>query len=185
MRRFAPLLMFALMAGQAQAAEPPRVEGLRTCAQRIEVTGDRTPRTRPSDVRLGPVLFFGLRKAADPDAHEPFDQDADPTWKTAIAVKTGEPVVLAIAGGRTSGASLIYDMRQFRAETVAGGGGDAAVRVKPCPPSTRRFSDGRRVGRWTLFSGGFMFEGPRCVGVQVYRSGRVWSRTVGFGTECP
>ena len=201
MRRLAPIAVIALLAAAGASAggsevtagtgEPPRVEGLRKCAQRIEVGGKRAIRTAPRDLRVGPVIFFGLRKAADPSEHddlEPPHRHGDPTWKSPIAVRAGDPVVLAIEGGRANGASLIYDMRQFRADTVAGGGGDAAVRVKPCPPDTHRFFGRGHVGRWTLFSGGFMLEGPVCVRVQVFRAGRVWSAPVSFGTngeDCP
>jgi hypothetical protein len=67
---------------------------------------------------------------------------------------------------------------------VDAGDGQAAVRVKPCPPRTRRFSDGRRLGRRTGFSGGFPVKSPACVTVQVFRGERVWSRPVGLGTSC-
>jgi hypothetical protein len=59
------------------------------------------------------------------------------------------------------------------------------VRVTPCPPDTRRFTDGRRLGRWTFYPGGFVVRAAGCYAIEVARRGKPFvSRRVGFGKRC-
>ncbi len=173
------------------AIEPPRVEGVRRCRERVEggPSGTGAPSTGPDDVRVGPVTFFGLGRAARArrSQFEPLPNGHDQSWKAGITVTAGPPVVLVVDDALERGITLQYDRRSFDGGRVTEGGGDPAVRVEPCPPATPSFSGGR-VGPYTAFAGGFLLGRRACVTVQVFRSGRVWSRPVSFGTRgrgCP
>jgi hypothetical protein len=63
--------------------------------------------------------------------------------------------------------------------------GQALVRLIPCDPATRRFSDGGRIGPWTAFPGGFVLKRPGCYPIEVARQGGSFQRRrVAFAKPC-
>lgn len=49
----------------------------------------------------------------------------------------------------------------------------------------RRFSDGRRIGQWTRFSGGFVFRELDCYEIEVSGFGKEYLRKrIALGQRC-
>lgn len=167
------------------AAESP--DGERSCGQRIEAGspegGIRFDRRR--DLRIGAVVFFGLRRPKSQMVETP---GRDIALKSAIAVRAGRrPVLLRIPRRVRGSIALSYaaepdgttaDVRRVRE-------GQSLVRVHPCPPGTPRFSGGGSVGRYTAFSGGFVLRRRGCYPIEVGREGGAFvKRRVAFGRSC-
>jgi hypothetical protein len=115
------------------------------CAEHIEggaeTAAERRRAVSQSVVRDG-VIFWGLRNAA----RETFDRRQD-SWKAAISVPYGVPLLLQVAMPDRSWLELTYD-RENRE-------GAPKLRFVPCAPDTPRFSDGGVVGNETAWAGGF------------------------------
>ena len=148
----------ALAAGSTAPADAPFD---RTCATHAEgpANGPDPPYSR-RDVRLGRLYFIGL------DRRHAWRlwRGADGTLKIPVVVREGAPVTVRITPlGRTR-ARLDFDMSQWRrtGRRVADGAGHRAVRFHACPADTRRFSDGRPLGPWTGYPGGFLVDRPGC-----------------------
>jgi hypothetical protein len=188
-RRLVPIVAVSLLAGgplaEADAAEPST--GTRGCRARIESGsqpgGLRIDRRR--DLRIGPVVFFGLRRPE----HQMISggRGRDPGAKIPIAVRAGKPVVLRIPPEARQDIALNYavDRDGSGNDVRRVSDGQYRVRVTPCPPRTRRFSGPGRVGRWTAFSGGFVFRAKGCYPIEVARAGKPFKRRlVAFGAPC-
>jgi hypothetical protein len=81
-----------------------------------------------------------------------------------VAVATGRPVTVRVR--RAAPARLYFDNdAPPRQRQIATRDGQRAVRFEACPPDTRRFTDGRPLGRWTVYPGGFLVAEPGCVRV--------------------
>lgn len=142
----------------------------RTCPTRAEGPANGTePPYGHGDVRLGRLFFIGL------DRPQRWRQrrGADGTLKIPVAVREGAPVTVRIRPiGRTR-ARLDFDMAQWRrtGRRVADGDGQRAVRFHACPADTTRFSDGKPIGAWTGYSGGFLVDRPGCVRIVAFGRG--------------
>jgi hypothetical protein len=177
------LLALAVAAGGAHASERP--DGTRGCRARIEAGGGGIEVDRRRDLRVGPVVFFGLRKPRHQFVSA--TPRSDPAVKAAIAVRAGGPVLLRIPRAARRDLALNYaverDGTPFNVRRVSDG--QSLVRVTPCRPSTPRFSGGGRVGRWTAFSGGFVMRARGCFPVEVARAGKPFvRRRIAFGATC-
>ena len=154
----AAVAVAALGAGSAALAEAPFH---RTCATHAEgpANGPEPPYSS-RDVRFGRLIFIGL----DRRHAWRLRRGADGTLKIPVVVREGAPVTVRITPlGRTR-ARLDFDMSQWRrtGRRVADGDGQRAVRFEACPADTRRFSDGRPLGPWTGYPGGFLVDRPGC-----------------------
>jgi hypothetical protein len=168
----------------APAGGDATTEWVRPCPTHIEGPGQLTI-DKARDVRVGPVVWFGL---ANPRTSRPGKfRGSDPSVKSAIAVRAGGPVLLRIPSEARGEISMVYGAERDgtlpNVERV--GEGQWLVRVTPCRPSRRRFSDGRRIGPWTAFNGGFVMRAAGCYPIEVARRGEPFRRrTLGFGKRC-
>lgn len=166
----------AAFVASALAAGAP--DGVRRCSARAEGGAGVTIAPR-RDIRIGPVVFFGLRHPKRQAS--PGTPGRDPSYKIPIAVRAGEPVLLRIPPEARGDIGLNYARRN--AERLADS--QTLVLVKPCPPLTRRFTDGRPVGRWTTFSGGLVVRAPGCYPLEVARRGKPFTRRmIALGERC-
>jgi hypothetical protein len=159
----------------AAAAAP---DGVRRCSERVEggVGVTISPRR---DIRIGPVVFFGLRRPGRQMV--PGTHGRDPGYKIPIAVRAGRAVLLRIPPEARADVALNYAARN--AGVIADG--QWLVLVKPCPPRTRRFTNGKPIGRWTAFSGGLIVRTPGCYPIEVARRGKPFTRRlVALGRRC-
>jgi hypothetical protein len=169
----------------APAGGAPDTEWVRPCPTHIEGPGKLTIDDE-RDLRVGPVVWFGL--ASGPRVTRPYETPGrDPSVKSAIAVRAGGPVLLRIPPEARGAISMVYgaerDGTTPNVRRVSEG--QVLVRVKPCAPSRRRFSDGRPIGPWTAFSGGFVMKKAGCYPVEVARRGKPFKRRMlGFGKRC-
>jgi hypothetical protein len=163
----------ALLVGVLFSAAAP--DGVRPCDARVE-GGDGVTISPKRDVRIGPVVFFGLRH---PERQRVLGTHGrDPGYKIPIAVRAGRPVLL-----RVQSHELAFNYATRNVDRVEEG--QSLVLVKPCPPSTRKFTDGRPIGRWTAFSGGFIVRTPGCYPIEVARRGKPFvRRSVALGKRC-
>jgi hypothetical protein len=170
-------------AGAAPVAKkhgPP----VRGCATRAEGDGPLGLHDK-ANLRIGPVLFYGLRRAAT----EPLEhvRGRDSTLKAGIAVRAGPPVSIRIPRSARRDIALQYAVRRDGSfpDVKHVADGQSLVLIKACPPSTRRFTDGRAIGPWTGFAGGFVVRAPGCYPIEVARQGKPFKRRlVGFGERC-
>jgi hypothetical protein len=162
------------------ASEVP--DGVRGCATRAEGTGPLHLRDE-TNLRIGPVVFYAL---ARPTRLERI-RGRDPSLKSGIAVRSGGPVLLRIPPRARADVALNYAARPDGSsrDVRRVADGQTLVRVTPCPPGTRRFTDGRRIGPWTGFAGGFVVRAAGCYPIEVARAGEPFKRrVVGFGRRC-
>ena len=164
------------------SAEHP--DGVRSCRARIE--GSPTFKfDKKRDLRIGRVIFFGLLESgAHVTGRIP---GRDYLLKAAIAVRAGEPVMLRIPPEARGAIALNYaaepDGTAPNVQRV--GDGQSLVLIRPCSPRTRRFSDRRPIGKWTEFSGGFVFRERDCYPIEVSSSGKDYKRkVVSLGRRC-
>lgn len=169
-------LLLVVMVGVVVAAAPPWNPAAiddapfdRTCATRAEGSANGAgPPYSGQDVRFGRLLFLGL------DRHGwRLRRFVQGTLKIPVVVGEGPPVTVQITPlGRTR-ARLDFDMGQWRREgrRVADGDGQRAVRFHACPASTRRFSDGKALGPWTGYVGGFLVDRPGCARITATAKG--------------
>ena len=156
----APLLaLAAILATAGSAASAPAAPFDRRCITHAE--GPPTSRTPPyhaSDVRLGRVFFLGLGRR-----HRwQLRRGADGILKVPVMVGEVTPVTVTIAPiGRTR-ARLNFDVVEWgrAGRRVADGDGQRAVRFHACPANRPRFSDGKPLGPWTGYNGGFLVDRP-------------------------
>ena len=160
---------------------------VRSCKERAEGGKPLPFRAGPDDVRIGPMIFVALERAARmrPEELRPFPNGRLPGVKAGARVKAGRVVTLSIAPADRSYARVNYDM----ASRSAGKRLDespAAVKIRACPRDQPAFSYDGPLGPTTGFSGGFVLAGDgvgRCVTVEVRVKGssRVHRRAVSFG----
>jgi hypothetical protein len=146
--------------------------GERTCSERVEPPRrDFVPSSR--DVVLGRVVFLELRGINNRIGARP--RDADMTMKVPVIVRAGAPVTVRIhERGRTSARlDFVRDGWNAPRRRVAEGAGQRAVRFVPCDPAQPAWTDGRPMGPWTGFNGGFLVARPGCA---VLESGGVRRR---------
>lgn len=159
---------------------------LRDCASRIE--GSQLEFRPKSDVRLGPVVFYGLRNATHQAPSEfTTERGLSPAWKAVTEVTANTRATLTIPQAEQSGVALLYanfgkgEGRGWRLTD-----GSSAVRFEGCPAGEPRFSRRRAtVGPRTQFNGGFIIGKAGCYEVEVRVVGRdrTLRRTIGFGTR--
>src|SRR4051794_3553096 len=166
----------AVFVATALAAGAP--DAVRPCSARAEGAGGMTI-SPERDIRIGPVVFFGLRhpeRQSFPGTH-----GRDPGSKIPIAVRAGAPVLLRVPSGARGSLGLNYATRSVARLERA----QSLVQVEPCSPATRRFTDGRPIGRWTGFSGGLVVRAPGCYPLEVARHGKPFvRRRVALGKRC-
>src|SRR3954462_12673862 len=95
----------AVAASSPAPAETERPDGTRGCRARIEGPGGIKFHLK-HDLRVGPVVFFGLRLAAKGPLTE--YRGRDPSWKSAIAVRAGAPVLLRVPPEARGDITLTY-----------------------------------------------------------------------------
>jgi hypothetical protein len=167
-----------LVAIAFSAAVTERPDAVRSCHARVEGGGGVTIRPQ-RDIRIGPVVFFGLRHPERQAVLGTHGRDAG--FKIPIAVRAGRPVRLRIPPEVRGDLAFNYGARN--AAVIADG--QSLVLVRPCPPRTRRFTNGRPIGRWTAFSGGFIVRTPGCYPIEVARRGKPFTRRlVALGERC-
>ena len=140
------------------------------------------------DVRIGPVILYGLRDAAAAQAR---DFAAPPglghAWKTVTEVAAATRVTVTIAPAHRRRAALLYGdfdrMNEQGLWRLADGA--AAVRFEACRPDQPRFSGRGSVGARTQFNGGFLIHGAGCIEVEAQALGeeRSFRRQVAFATH--
>jgi hypothetical protein len=177
------LVALAAVGSMPAHARSERPDGVRRCSARSEAPG-KTAIDRRRDIRIGPVVWFQLRHA---EGQIVATRGRDLMAKVAIAVRAGKPVLVRIPRSARRDIALNYaadrDGNTPAVQHVADG--QTLVRVEPCPPRTRRFSDGRQVGPWTTFSGGFVFKRRGCYPLEVARvGGRYVRKRVSLGKPC-
>jgi hypothetical protein len=171
--RPAILAVLVLMALPSGAAATATVR----CDQRAEPGGPRPTAkevraARRSSVVLPYLTIWGLRRATSasfgPHHHR---------WKAGLSVRDYRAVTVRVATRDRGWLALRYEPE---------GGAAAAVRFVPCPPGTRRFSDGRPLGRETGWAGEFVVARAGCATLLVRRAGARRSTHVraGFGVRC-
>jgi hypothetical protein len=181
-----PLLLTIAALVTAAAAGPgaaERPDGARRCANRAEAPGARLDVSGKDNVRAGPVVFFSLARPTELER----TRGQDPSLKVGIAVHAGPPVLLRIPRKARRRIALEYavDRNGNFPEVRRVEDGQSLVRVTPCDPDTRRFSDGRRVGPWTAFPGGFVVKRAGCYPIEVGRRGKPFKRLrAGIGARC-
>lgn len=184
MRLAFPAVAAAAVAVVVLAAGPSAGAGApfdRTCATRAEGPANGpTPPYSNRDVRFGRLVFIGL----DGRHAWRLRRGADGMRKIPVVVRAGTPVTVRITPlGRTR-ARLDFDMSQWRrtGRRVAAGDGQRAVRFEACRADTRRFTDGRPLGPWTGYPGGFLVDRPGCARLTASAPGmRTVRRRVALG----
>lgn len=180
-------LLVVVMAAGAAAQSPPAVFD-RVCATRAEVQGDVAgPNARRGDLVVGRVGIIAAR-----DAARPLPPDKPPhnprAWllKRAVIIRAGAPVVVRVAARDRPYVAFDHDMTTWNGGDRDAEDGQASVRFHACPPATKRFTDGKPLGRRTVYPGGFIIERPRCVTLEFLEAGRpTVRRRLGLGTRCP
>lgn len=170
----------AVVAVSAHADRSGRVP-VRECDSRAEGGAPVKSLTRPGDVRIGPVAFFGLARLAARSELERFRSGTVYTVKTPAFVRAGRVVVVRVAPRAQKLASLSFAPGS-NLGSVAGGA--PAVRFEACPRSEPAFSYRGTVGPVTAFAGGFIVAQPACVPLDISVAGRVshLRRVVSFGS---
>jgi hypothetical protein len=166
--------MVVLALALVLAAAPPPA---RTCAERIEAGGAplRFPAPAPNRLFAGPLALAGGFTGSPADLG-PRGENGRYGTKAGALVRAGRPVVLSVPAR--------YRGRLFTRYARAGEG-EAAVRLEPCPPSTRAFSYDGVVGRVTGFSGGFEVTRPGCYPLDVrVAGGRSYRLRLSLGRPC-
>lgn len=161
-----PALLATLAVGAPAVECPEHIESRRPAR------AERRRALAQSVTRHG-ATFWGLRQAE----RETFDRRQD-SWKAAISVRHGAPLLLQVTMPDRSWVELTYD-RETRE-------GAPRLRFLPCPPDTPRFSDDGVVGNETAWAGGFNVEREGCATLLLRREGEErWRRLrVGFGVRC-
>lgn len=100
-------------------------------------------------------------------------------------MRAGAPVTLRIAARDRKRAALDYRPPERRHTEQTVENRDAVVRVEPCDRDHPRFVDGKPVGEWTGYAGGFVLKRRACVTVFVERAGEApLRRRISFGRRC-
>ena len=163
-----------LVAAQAAAPATP----VRTCEQRIEAGGAPIPfpGARSGSVFAGPLAFAG-RFPRTPAGLGPRGEDGRYWVKVGALLRAGRPVVLSVPARYRRVLVTHYDGDDD--------GGEAAVRIEPCPPSTPAFSYAGPVGPVTAFSGGFGVSRAGCYPLDVrVVGGRSYRVRLALGRTC-
>jgi len=161
---------------------PPSAEALRDCETRIE---GRRLRPGPDDVVAGPIVFFGLRAAANQPPSDYRDRGGGryASFKTVTQVEANAVVTVAVPPGEQD-LALNFEHGRLPA-TARLSVLQRTVEFRACDPSEPSFSPhGGPVGPLTQFNGGFASAGPGCRSIEVFPAPgadpiRV---SVGFGT---
>ena len=134
----------------------------RTCDTRAEGPPGAPPFEADAarDVTLGRVTFIGLKDRI-PLSRSP---GGDTLAKRPAVIAAGAPVTVRIRPLRRTRGRLDFDPSEWRARRrrVAAGAGRRSVRFEPCPPDTKRFTDGRPLGDHTFYPGGFLIARRGC-----------------------
>lgn len=128
------------------------------------------PPVRAQDVRLHRLVFIGLDRR---HRWQPPHPGSSGTLKIPVRIREGSPVTVRITPlGRTR-ARLDFNPERWsrRDRRVAAGDGQRVVRFHACPADTRRFTDGRPLGPWTGYPGGFLVDRPGCATLTVSARG--------------
>lgn len=143
---------------------PPPVLG---CASRVETgRGFPPPGWRRKSVGAGPLTLYNLRENA---------RTSRQSVETVALVRAGRQVTLNIPPLNRRSLRLLFPATR------------SAVTFNACGRFTRRFSaDHRRIGRFTLFQGGFSSSERRCQALDFWIEGRRHPirKYVGFGRRC-
>jgi hypothetical protein len=126
----------------------------RTCATHAEGP-DRIPTfVRGRDLMLGRLVVAGGADGL---------QVENRRVKAGVLVRTGPPVTLRLSPLGATRAKLDY----VHPETLS-----SAVRFRTCDPAAKRFSDGRTIGPWTPYPGGFRVSRRGCARLTATSQGR-------------
>ena len=138
-------------------------DSTRTCETRAEGPSEAPPFEADAarDVALGRVTFLGLKERIPLSR----PRGGDTLAKRPVVVEAGAPVTVRIRPLRRTRARLDFDRSEWsdRRRRVAAGAGQRSVRFEPCPPGTKRFTDGRPLGDHTFYPGGFLIGRRGCV----------------------
>lgn len=147
---------------------------LRDCDSRVE--GPSLPVRHRTNLRAGPVTFYGLKYQARVPSGE-FQLKHGRAVKTVTEVDAEEVVTVTLAASDRDALTLIYG--NYGAMT------SDAVRFEACPAETPRVSGrpGKTVGPRTQFNGGFVVHRPGCFEIQVATEDEASVHPVLFGTR--
>lgn len=174
----------------APAAEEAGGFPTSSCRHRVEGSGSFRFRPR-SDIRVGKrLIFWGLRRAQKASAAQRPDESFDYGFKTAVAVRAGESVILSVPPEARGRFALEYAWRPGQRQARTVGEADEATMLDPCPRNQRRFSDGKPLGPWTGWAGGLKFKEPGCYPLDIQfegQLGRPYRLVIAFATSrrCP
>ena len=161
-------------------AERLRADTVRECPTRIE--GPRL-RPGPDDVVAGPIVFYGLRDAAnDPSYYREIGRGRYQSFKTVTEVEANAVVTVAVPPGERDLALNYIGRLPFIARLSDL---DRTVEFRACASSHLRFSGRGRVGPRTQFNGGFTSAGPGCRTFYVFpgQDAEPIQLRLGFGTR--
>jgi hypothetical protein len=179
----AALFLTAASAGGAQAAVFDRV--CATHAEGAEPDDVALPNPR-TDVIAGRVSLVFARVSARelPKRRPAFNPRA---WivKLPVVIRAGAPVVVRVAARDRPYVAFDFGTEGHAGNDRVAEDGQSGVRFHPCPPDTKRFSDGKPLGEWTGYPGALIVERRRCVTFEFLEPGRpTVHRTLGIGRRC-
>ena len=183
----AALVLVALTAPGA-AGDTPSAEFSRVCethAEGAEPEDVALPNPR-TDIVAGRVSIAFARVAARrlSDRKPRYNRRA---WilKTPVIIRAGSPVVVRVAERDRRYVALDFDVKRWGTRDRVAEDGQSSVRFHPCPPDTKRFSDGKPLGEWTGYPGGLIVERRRCVTFEFLEEGKpTVRRRLGIGRRC-
>ena len=158
----------------------------RDCACWVE--GGRLKPNPATDIRVGPITFYGLRTAADrpPSEFTTTANGISDAWKTVTEVTASTRATLVVPRAERDRLALIYgDFISGRHHGYRLSDGTSAVRFEACPAEEARFSGRGTVGARTQFNGGFIVGKSGCYDVAVGVGGNehAFRGAIGFGTS--
>ena len=136
---------------------------MRGCNTRVEGSEPLRRLALPGDVVVGPVAFTALKRVAARRELERWRTRDGYRVKSAVRVRAGAVVTLAVAENDAPFVSLEY---------APGFRPSKAVQFRSCRPGTSAFAYDGPIGVATGFNGGFVVDGPRCVALDVWVRGR-------------
>jgi hypothetical protein len=181
-------LGLACVTAAGATGQTPPADFDRVCETRAEGAGpDDVALPDPRvDIIAGRVSIHAVRAAARrlPERKPPSNPRA---WiiKTPLIIRAGAPVVVRVAERDRRYVALDFAPDSGPRRDRVAADGQSSVRFHPCPPDTKRFSDGKPLGEWTGYPGGLIIERRRCITLEFLEEGRpTIRRRIGLGRRC-